>query len=82
MSDEKQLTIDLIADVASTTEVIFEDGQTSTEWLTPYNLRLNVSMTVGPNGIPEVNIIGQEDDLNRFLDEQMPDVDRDFDDVR
>lgn len=67
---EKQVVLDLIADVASPTEVIFEDGQSSNEWLAPYDLRLTVSQHTGPNGYPEVNIIGDEDDLKRFLSEQ------------
>lgn len=79
---EKQITLDLIADVASPTEIVFEDGETSTQWLAPYDLRLTVSQTVGPNGIPEVNIIGHEDDLRRFLAEKMPDTDGELEDVR
>ncbi|QZE57131.1 hypothetical protein MPK67_gp258 [Erwinia phage pEa_SNUABM_32] len=79
---EKQITLDLIADVASPTEVVFEDGETSTQWLAPYDLRLTVSQTVGPNGDPEVNIIGHEDDLRRFLAEKLPDLDSKLEDVR
>lgn len=37
---DKQITLDLIADVASPTEIVFEDGETSTQWLAPYDLRL------------------------------------------
>lgn len=67
---EKQVVLDLIADVVSPTEVIFEDGQSSNDWLAPYDLRLTVSLHNGPNGYPEVNIIGDEDNLKRFLSDQ------------
>lgn len=79
---EKQITLDLIADVASPTEIVFEDGETSTQWLAPYDLRLSVSQNSGPNGYPEVNIIGHEDDLRRFLAEKLPDTDDTLEDVR
>ena len=79
---EKQITLDLIADVASPTEIIFEDGESSNDWLAPYDLRLTVTQHVGPNGYPEVAIIGHEDDLRRFLSEKMPDVDDLLEDVR
>lgn len=79
---DKQITLDLIADVASPTEIVFIDGETSTQWLAPYDLRLTVSQTVGPNGYPEVNIIGEETNLRRFLAEKMPDVDDMIEDVR
>lgn len=79
---DKQITLDLIADVVSPTEIVFEDGETSTQWLAPYDLRLTVSLTSGPNGYPEVNIIGHEDDLRRFLAEKLPDVDDMIEDVR
>ena len=67
---DKQVVLDLIADVASPTEVIFEDGQSSNEWLAPYDLRLTVLNPRGPNGYQEVNIIGDTDNLNRFLSDQ------------
>ncbi|QZE56787.1 hypothetical protein pEaSNUABM20_00251 [Erwinia phage pEa_SNUABM_20] len=78
---EKQIALDLIADVASPTEIVFEDGETSTEWLAPYDLRLTVLNASGPNGYPEVNIIGEEDNLRRFLAEKLPDVDDLVEDV-
>lgn len=64
---EKQIIIDVIADVASPTEVVFEDGESSTQWLAPFDLRLTVAQACGPAGVPEVNIIGDEDNLRRFL---------------
>lgn len=67
---EKQVMLDLIADVASRTEVVFEDGQSSNDWLAPYDLRLTVTQPSGPNGYPEVVIIGDEENLARFLSEQ------------
>jgi len=79
---EKQITLDLIADVASPTEIVFEDGESSNDWLKPYDLRLTVTQTVGPNGYPEVAIIGHEDDLRRFLAEKLPDTDGELEDVR
>ncbi len=79
---EKQVMLDLIADVASRTELVFEDGETSTEWLAPYDLRLTVLKPVGCNGYPEVAIIGEEDNLRRFLAEKLPDADDELDDVR
>lgn len=69
---DKKVVIDLVADVASPTEVVFEDGQKSSEWLAPYDLRLNVTQAVGPNGYPEVEIIGDDANLIKFFDEQMP----------
>lgn len=79
---EKQITLDLIADVASPTEIVFEDGETSTQWLAPYDLRLTVQLNSGPNGYPEVCIIGDEDNLRRFLSEKLPDTDDTLEDVR
>ncbi|QZE60166.1 hypothetical protein pEaSNUABM35_00249 [Erwinia phage pEa_SNUABM_35] len=64
---EKQIIIDVIADVASPTEVVFEDGESSNQWLAPFDLRLTVAQACGPAGVPEVNIIGDEDNLRRFL---------------
>lgn len=78
---EKQITVDLDVDVASREEIIFEDGQSSNEWLAPYDLRLTVQDVVGLQGMPTVIIIGHEDDLLRFLEEQLPDVERSLEDV-
>ncbi|QYW03216.1 hypothetical protein pEaSNUABM14_00257 [Erwinia phage pEa_SNUABM_14] len=75
MSEDVKVTIDLVADFVSRTEVVFEDGQSSNDWLAPYDLRLNVTEPQGPNGYPEVEIVGQRDNVLRFFDEQMPDSD-------
>lgn len=81
MSEEVKVTTDLVADVASPTEIIFEDGESSTQWLAPYDLRLNVANVSGPNGLPEVEIIGQRENVLRFFDEQLPDMDVTEDDL-